>query len=144
MSILHGFYYGFWTFVKHPSRIVTATLFHCTVFLQMIMAMVVISFLEMVLGMRPDEFIPIGNETCKKQFEEYKHLFKITHTQVPSSSLSAVAKDGLPPVSSVLGVKVARDGLYKKVRTSMEAHGLTDSQIRRTSFTTATEAHQQK
>jgi len=144
MSILHGFYYGFWTFVKYPSRTITATLFHCTVFFQMIMAMNVISFMEMVLGMRPDKFIPIGNQACKKEFAEYQHLFKITHTQVPSNPLSKVANEGLPPMSSVLGVKEARDGLYKKVRTSMEAHGLTDKQIKRTSFTTATEAHQQK
>jgi len=141
MSLLQGFYYAFWTFVKYPTRIVTGTLFHCTVFVQMMMCMVAISFLEMVLGMRPDKINSACSQTCKEEYAEYEHLFKTTHTQIPTKPLTKVDFQGPPPRSSVMKVKAARQTLYLKVREMMTAYGLSESQIKRTSFTIAAEAN---
>jgi len=143
MSIIQGIYYGFWTFAKHPTRIVTATLFHFTVFVQVIMAMLALSFLEMVLGMRPDKIYEKCCTKCREEFAEYKHLFKITHKQSPSEPLKKLVYKGHPSRNSVLSVKAGRESLYVKVRDMMSTYGLSEQQIRRTSFTSAVEANKQ-
>jgi len=135
-SILHGLWYGLPTFRKHPSRIVTATLFHVTVFLQMLIFMLSYSFLEMILGMRPDKTYADAEKGMSKHYEPYKHLFKITHKQAPlDDHIQKVINGRKTPRSSVHGVQIARKSLYEAVVREMRTNGMTEDEISRTSFT---------
>jgi len=134
-AFLQGLWYGLPTFKKHPSRLITAPVFHLTVFLQMLIFMLSYSFLEMVLGMRADKAYEWARDGMARAYEPYKHHFEITHTQAPSDDhITSVKKKGKVPRSSILGVQTARRKLYEAVLKTMKSGGMTEEQIKRTSF----------
>jgi len=95
--------------------------------------MITITFLEMILGMRPDETYQIVLNGMSQNFEEYRHLFKITHTQSPQANALEKVSGVIPP-DSILGMKVARATLYEKVTETMHKSGMSKKEIERTSF----------
>jgi len=124
-SILQGLWFGLPTFMKHPSRILTAPVFHMTLFFQILIFAVAYTFLDLVLGMRPDKAFAHVVEGMAKQFKPYEHLFKITHTQLPSESLVQQKA----PRSSKVSVLNACKSLYEGVEKEMKAFGMTEEQI---------------
>jgi len=136
-AILHALWYGMRTFRKHPSRLVTGLLVHM-LFLQILIFAMALSFLEMLLGMRPDEIYETASDVMRKEFEEYKHLFKITHTQTPGSTQLRKAGE-MPPRGSIVNFQTARKSLYGGVQEGMRKMGMSEKEIRRTSFAFAAE-----
>jgi len=139
-SILQGLWYALPTFWKHPSRIVTAPLFHITLFVQMLVFMISYSFLEMVLGMRVNNAYVDALDGMLEDYEPYKHFFKITHKQAPSDPhvLKRVLDGAVASQSSVQGVQEGRKILYRGVVRGMKYCGMTEDEIDRTSFSTVT------
>jgi len=132
MAILQGIWYGKATFWKHPSRLVTSPFMHI-IYLQILLFAMSLSFLEMILGMRLDDIYEVALHGMYKRFEEYKHLFKITHTQSPGSEhLRKVGE--MPPRSSIANFQEARKSLYGEIREKMRKSGMSEKEIRRTSF----------
>jgi len=138
-AILQGLWYGSATFHKHPSRLITGLFMHVTFFAQCLLFAITFTLLESILGMRPDEAYQWARDGLSCEFAEYSHLFKITHTQRPGGHLIKKTKT-MPPRSSILGVQVERQRLYNKVREMMKTRGMTEKEIKRTSFGHVAEA----
>jgi len=136
-AILHALWYGMSTFRKHPSRLLTGLLVHI-IFTQFLFFAMALSFLEMILGMRPNDVYEIALNGARQQFEEFKHLFKITHTQIPGSNALKQLQE-IPPRSSIIGLRAARMTLYAEVKEGMRKNGMSEKEIKRTSFALAAE-----
>jgi len=138
-AILQGLWYGRATFWKHPSRLVTGSFVHFAIFSQLLLFAITLAFMESLLGMRPDKAYQWSQSGISKEFETYSHLFTITHTQAPGGHLIEKPKK-MPPRSSIVGVGKERQRIYSKVMEMMKSTGMTDKEIKRTSFSHVAEA----
>jgi len=138
-AILQGLWYGRATFWKHPSRLVTGLFMHATFFVQLLLFAIALTFLESLLGMRPDEAYQWARVGISREYGMYSHHFKTTHTQQTGGQLIKKGRK-MPPRDAILGVRVVRRRLYNKVREMMKTSGMTEKEIKFTSFAHVAEA----
>lgn len=139
-GFLQGLWYGKETCWQNPSKLVTSVVVYFVVWIEIMLFVLALSFMEMILGMRPDQLYVRSKKGMSDDFDEFKHHFKITHTQSPEEE--ALKKcEGVPPPSSISGIKEARENLYDGVRDMMRENGQSEKEIKRTSFTMAAESN---